>query len=159
VVFIILAESNEDYGEIIAHTLKRDGHEVLRLLTAHDTLLKVKVKPADLVVLGDLEDFPALSVCMRIRELQPSMRIMQLSTAQRVADVIAALNAGADEFLGKPFDPSELLARSRALLRRPGSPRAAVMTPNRSSGAAGTHSRVTSSGQSRIRSSAEIPRI
>ncbi len=67
-----------------------------------------------------LPDGDALSVVPPLREAQPGIRIIMLTALDALHDKIAGLDAGADDYLTKPFEPDELMARIRACVRRPG---------------------------------------
>jgi two-component system, OmpR family, response regulator MprA len=90
--------------------LAADGNEALA--TARDN-------PPDLVVLDVmLPEIDGLEVCRRLRATDKAMPILMLTARGRVPDRVAGLDAGADDYLVKPFAFDELLARMRALLRR-----------------------------------------
>ncbi len=76
-------------------------------------------RPPDLVVLDVmLPGMDGLEVCRRLRAGEPNLPILMLTAKDRVPDRVAGLDAGADDYLVKPFAFDELLARIRALLRR-----------------------------------------
>ncbi|MGE0600093.1 MAG: response regulator transcription factor [Dehalococcoidia bacterium] len=118
-MLVLIVEDDEDYAEIIAHTLKRDGHETVRVDTIKGAVRFAENKIPDLAVLDVmLPDGTGLELCTALRHTIPELPVLFLSSLDRTADVIAGLNAGADDYLTKPFHPGELVARSRALLRR-----------------------------------------
>ncbi|QGM44778.1 response regulator transcription factor [Methylocystis heyeri] len=67
-----------------------------------------------------LPDGDGLALLPELKRLQPGIRILVLTACETVSDRICGLDAGADDYLPKPFDPDELMARIRACLRRPG---------------------------------------
>jgi len=67
------------------------------------------------VILPDLDGF---SVCRRLRAMRSSVPVLMLTARDSIEDRVLGLDCGADDYLVKPFDPRELLARVRALLRR-----------------------------------------
>src|SRR2546429_8130203 len=74
----------------------------------------------ELVVLDlGLPDIDGIDVCRRLRAVRPELAILILSARDEELDIVAGLDAGADDYLVKPFRLSELLARVRAHLRRP----------------------------------------
>jgi two-component system, OmpR family, response regulator MtrA len=118
-VLILLVEDDEDYAEIISHTLKRDGHEVVHVDTIKGAIRFCERKQPELAVLDVLlPDGTGLELCAALRQAQSSLPVLLLSSLDRTQDVIAGLNAGADDYLPKPFHPGELVARVRSLLRR-----------------------------------------
>ena len=115
----LIVEDDEDYAEIIGHALKRDGHDVVALTSVREGLKFASRKLPDLAVLDVmLPDGSGHDLCAGLRQLKPTLPVMFLSSLDRATDVIAGLNAGADDYLGKPFHPGELVARVRALTRR-----------------------------------------
>ncbi|GGZ45375.1 transcriptional regulatory protein CutR [Streptomyces subrutilus] len=87
-----------------------DGQSALDLLAVHDY---------DAVVLDrDLPEVHGDEVCRRLQQLDPGCRILMLSAAGQLGDKVAGLSLGADDYLAKPFDFPELVARLRALYRR-----------------------------------------
>lgn len=116
---VLLVEDDEDYAEIISHSLKRDGHEVVHVDTIKGAVRFCERKRPDLAVLDVLlPDGTGLELCTALREANSSLPVLFLSSLDRTQDVIAGLNAGADDYLPKPFHPGELVARTRSLLRR-----------------------------------------
>ena len=120
-VKLLVADDAEDIAEVLAFgarmtwptcqvTVARDGREALRRF-AED--------PADIVVLDVAMPPPnGFDVCRQIRELS-SVPILMLTVRDATEDKVRALDLGADDYLTKPFDHLELLARLRALVRRP----------------------------------------
>src|SRR4029078_3169126 len=126
-MLILVVEDDQDYAEIIANTLKRDGHEVVHLDTVKGAVRFAERKTSDLAVLDImLPNGTGLELCGALRRTNSPLPVLFLSSLDRTADVIAGLTAGGDDYLTKPFHPGELLARVRALLRRlPNAPAAA----------------------------------
>jgi two-component system response regulator MtrA len=118
-MLVLLVEDDEDYAEIISHTLKRDGHEVVHVDTIKGAVRFCERKAPQLAVLDILlPDGTGLELCAALREANSTLPVLFLSSLDRTQDVIAGLNAGADDYLPKPFHPGELVARTRSLLRR-----------------------------------------
>lgn len=136
-MLILVVEDDEDYAEIIAHTLKREGHDVVHMDTVKGAARFAERKAPDMAVLDVmLPDGTGLELCSALRANNASLPVLFLSSLDRTADVIEGLNAGGDDYLTKPFHPGELVARTRALLRRvnggaaPATPRAEVVAAN-----------------------------
>ena len=118
-MLVLVVEDDEDYAEIIAQTLKRGCYEVVVTGTASSAVRFASQKKPGLAVLDVcLPDSSGLDLLQRLRESLPLLPIIFLSSVDRAADVVAGLNAGGDDYMTKPFNPSELLARIRAVTRR-----------------------------------------
>ncbi|MGE5595170.1 MAG: response regulator transcription factor [Hyphomicrobiales bacterium] len=118
-MLVLVVEDDEDYAEIISQTLRRESHDVVVAGSANAALRFSSTKQPNLAVLDvSLPDGSGLDVCKRLREDQPSLPVIFLSSLDRSADIVAGLNAGGDDYVTKPFHPSELLARVRAVVRR-----------------------------------------
>lgn len=118
-MLVLLVEDDSDYSEIISYTLERDGHEVVAVDSSRRATRFAEQKPPDLAVLDVmLPDGSGLDLCSSLRRVRPTMPVLFLSSLDRTTDVIAGLNAGGDDYLVKPFSPAELVARTRALMRR-----------------------------------------
>lgn len=135
-MLILVVEDDEDYAEIVAHTLKREGHDVVHMDSVKGALKFAERKAPDMAVLDVmLPDGNGLELCAALRLGNSRLPVLFLSSLDRTTDVIEGLNAGGDDYLTKPFHPGELLARTRALLRRttgdsPTSARAEMLEAN-----------------------------
>ncbi len=119
-MLILVVEDDEDYADLIGQTLRRDSHDVVTVSDAAGAYRVLEMKAPDLVMLDVmLPDSSGLQICRRIRARQPAPPVIFLSSLDRTDDVVAGLDSGADDYLTKPFHPSELLARVRAVSRRP----------------------------------------
>lgn len=95
------------------------GYEVNTVDSGEEALHQAMVAVPDLVVLDVmLPGIDGFEVCRRLRSAEPRLPILLLTARDRVPDRVAGLDAGADDYLVKPFAFDELLARIRALLRR-----------------------------------------
>ncbi len=116
---ILLLEDDEDYADIIAHTLQRDGHEVVPVGTVSAAVQFAKRKAPTAAVLDvALPDGSGLDACRALREVYPSLPVIFLSSLDRATDILEGFNSGADDYVTKPFNPAELVARLRAVIRR-----------------------------------------
>ena len=118
-MLVLLTEDDEDYAEIIAETLRRESHDVVIAGTVNGALRFTRQGFPDLAVLDVmLPDGSGIDVSRALREARPDLPIVFLSSLDRAGDVVAALDAGGDDYITKPFHPHELLARIRAVARR-----------------------------------------
>jgi two-component system, OmpR family, response regulator MprA len=105
------------------------GYEVDTAETGEQALDKSLGNLPDLVILDVmLPGIDGLEVCRRLRAAEPRLPILLLTARDRVPDRVAGLDAGADDYLIKPFAFDELLARIRALLRRAGNEQPEALT-------------------------------
>ena len=103
----------------IDRALRLEGYEVVTVATGHEALEAVAQNSPDALVLDlQLPDLDGLQVCRRIREAGNDTPILMLTARHGIDDRVQGLDAGADDYLVKPFALEELLARLRALLRR-----------------------------------------
>ncbi len=132
---ILVVEDEVDLAEAVATGLRREGYAVDVAAAGHEALDKLAYTPYDLVCLDlNLPDLDGLEVCRRIRAAgrvatpdgEPT-RVLMLTARDRLDDRVAGLDEGADDYLTKPFDFPELVARVRSLLRRGGSRHGAVL--------------------------------
>lgn len=115
---LLIIEDTADLREYLTGVLADQGYTVL---SAEDgtTALKMfeKVSP-DLVILDlGLPTISGETVCKEIKRMSPQTQVLVLTAKHTVADVTATLNIGADDYMAKPFEVDELLARIRARLR------------------------------------------
>lgn len=113
-------EDEAELAEALGRGLRRDGYAVDVAFDGTGALERMSYTPYDLVLLDlNLPDMDGLEVCRRIRqESEPQPRVLMLTARDALDDRVAGLDEGADDYLVKPFDFPELLARVRALLRR-----------------------------------------
>lgn len=125
-MLVLVVEDDDDYAEIISQTLKRESYEVVVTGTAGAAVRFAANKAPNLAVLDvSLPDGTGLEVCQKLRKDDPTLPVIFLSSLDRSGDIVAGLNAGGDDYVTKPFHPSELLARVRAVVRRSSTPVAA----------------------------------
>lgn len=117
---VLLVEDDPAISEPLARALGREGYEVRSHGTGRGAL--GDILGADLVVLDlGLPDIDGLDVAREIRSQGSSVPILVLTARTDEVDMVVGLDAGADDYVTKPFRLAELLARVRALLRRAGS--------------------------------------
>lgn len=116
---LLLVEDDELLGEGVQLALRRAGYAVDWLQDGATALQAMSDGGFDLAILDlGLPRLDGQALIGQLRARRVGLPILVLTARDRVSDRVAALDAGADDFLGKPFDPAELLARIRALLRR-----------------------------------------
>ena len=116
---LLVVEDDETIGRTVTSSLEAHGHRVRWVLTGADALTAAGHGPFDLALLDlGLPDMDGVDVCRRLRELQPGCVMVVLTARSEEIDVVVGLEAGADDYLTKPFRLAELLARVHAHLRR-----------------------------------------
>jgi len=115
---ILVIEDDVSILKLLRRGLAYEGYSVETAADGPEGLVKARERPPDLVVLDwMLPGLDGLEVCRRLRSAG-DVPILMLTAKDAVADRVEGLDAGADDYLVKPFDFDELLARIRALLRR-----------------------------------------
>jgi DNA-binding response OmpR family regulator len=116
---LLLVEDDDGIAVPLLRMLEREGYEVQRASTGADAMAWVRDNAVDLVMLDlGLPDIDGLDVCRQLRALPFEGAIMILTARGGELDRVVGLDVGADDYLAKPFALAELLARTRALLRR-----------------------------------------
>ena len=116
---VLLAEDDPAISEPLARALQREGYSVLVRNDGGSALSEAMSGDIALVVLDlGLPDMDGLEVCRRLRAGRNSVPVLVLTARTDEIDLVVGLDAGADDYVAKPFRLAELLARVRALLRR-----------------------------------------
>ena len=118
---ILVVEDELQIQELVAVNLEHAGHRVRRAATAGEAETSIREELPDVLILDwMLPDESGLSLTRRLRENERtrSLPILMLTARAMEQDKISGLEAGADDYLTKPFSPKELAARIKAVLRR-----------------------------------------
>jgi DNA-binding response OmpR family regulator len=117
---VLIAEDDEVLARAVAAGLRREGMAVDVVLDGDDALARLGVNRYDVVVLDrDLPGVHGDEVCRALVSGRSGSRVLMLTAASSVSDRVDGLDLGADDYLPKPFDWAELVARIRAVARRP----------------------------------------
>ena len=120
---VLVAEDHERLARSVAAGLRRYGMTVDVALDGDDALARLGVNRYDVVILDrDLPGTHGDDICRSIVAQRSESRVLMLTAASSVKDRVEGLGLGADDYLPKPFDFSEMVARVQALGRRPGAP-------------------------------------
>jgi DNA-binding response OmpR family regulator len=127
-VRVLVVEDEKKTASFIRKALQAEGFAVDVCLNGNDVLAAVQTTPFDAVVLDImLPGRDGLSVLRQLREYKNTTPVLLLSARGNVNERVEGLNAGADDYLPKPFELAELVARVRALTRRGGENKAIVL--------------------------------
>jgi DNA-binding response OmpR family regulator len=115
----MVVEDEDSIREFIVINLKRDGFNVIEAATGEEALDKLRLSPVDLIVLDImLPGIDGYEVCKRVQVQRPGTAIIMLTAKGQDTDKVTGLQLGADDYVVKPFNPSVLTARVKAVLRR-----------------------------------------
>jgi len=115
---ILVVDDDNHLQELVRVRLEQEGYTVLQTSSGIEAMKIIRQQRPDLVILDImLPDLDGMMVCQKVREFA-SLPILMLTAKTEPHDVITGLDYGADDYLVKPFNYDELLARIRALLRR-----------------------------------------
>ena len=116
---VLVAEDDRQVREALDRILQFEGYEVIAVNDGAAALAAIDRHDPDVLVLDVMMPLvDGLDVCRRLRARGDRRPVLMLTARDEVSDRVAGLDAGADDYLPKPFDLEELLARLRALLRR-----------------------------------------
>lgn len=117
--YVAIVDDDQAIRNSLGRALKLEGYDVEQFEDGSTALRAFALRAPDALVLDlQLPDIDGLEVCRRIRRAGDQVPILMLTARDAVNDRVEGLDAGADDYLVKPFDLAELLARLRALLRR-----------------------------------------
>jgi len=126
-VKILIVDDDRELRELVGFVVRRAGYEAVEAGDGPEAVRRHAVERPDLVILDvNLPGFDGFEVCRRIRA-ESDTPVMMLTVRGEEADQVRGLDLGADDYLAKPFSPTALLARVRAVLRRRGTDRPAPL--------------------------------
>lgn len=115
---VLVVDDEPNIIELVKLYLEREGYQVETATSGHDALSMVSTSKPDIIVLDlMLPDIDGFEVCRRIRA-KSDIPILMLTARKEDIDKIIGLELGADDYATKPFNPRELVARVKAILRR-----------------------------------------
>ncbi|MFD2815250.1 response regulator transcription factor [Paracoccus aerius] len=118
---ILVVDDDAEIRSLLARYLGGQGFRVTTAQDRRECLARVADAPPDLIVLDVmLPDGTGLEICRGLQDQRPRIPVILLTALKEDVDRIVGLEIGADDYLGKPFNPRELTARIRAVLRRSG---------------------------------------
>ncbi len=117
---ILVVEDEARLANLIARVLKEEGYSAQTVGDGRSALALALAEPFDLLIVDwMLPDLDGVQVVKRLRATEASVPVLMLTARSQIEDRVEGLDAGADDYLPKPFAFPELLARVRALLRWP----------------------------------------
>jgi two-component system response regulator MprA len=120
-LYVAIVDDDPAIRLSLGRALRMENYDVEMFEDATSALRAIQLRVPDAIVLDlQLPDLDGVEVCRRIRRAGDATPILMLTARDAVNDRVEGLDAGADDYLVKPFDLAELLARLRALLRRKG---------------------------------------
>lgn len=126
---ILLVEDDSRIARFISQALREQAYAVDVTADGDDALYKASVNDYDALIVDlMIQGRDGFGVCRELRASGSSVPVIMLTARDAVADRVAGLDSGADDYLTKPFEVAELLARLRALLRRGRAVRPALVT-------------------------------
>ncbi len=117
---ILIVEDQPEMASLVADRLSQSGYVVDSVGTLAEAIEALKQYDYPMILLDRrLPDGDGVSILQMVRSMKPSIRVLLVTALRSIDERINGLDAGADDYLTKPFDVDELLARVRAILRRP----------------------------------------
>lgn len=118
---ILIVDDEEDIRDVLRITLEGDGYEIIEAENGEEGLKAIHSRAPDLVLLDyKMPKMTGLEVCAKIKQdlLLQHLPVIMVTGKGELGDKVDGINAGADDYVVKPFEPKELLARIRMILRR-----------------------------------------
>ena len=115
---VLIVDDEEDIRELVGIYLNNEGYNICKAVNGQEALQCLSDMQIDLAILDVMmADMDGIALCMEIRK-KSNIPIIMLSAKDQDMDKVIGLSAGADDYLAKPFNPVELVARVKAQLRR-----------------------------------------
>ena len=115
---VLIVDDEEDIRELVGIYLKNEGYNICKAVNGQEALQCLSDMQIDLAILDVMmADMDGIALCMEIRK-KSNIPFIMLSAKDQDMDKVIGLSAGADDYLAKPFNPVELVARVKAQLRR-----------------------------------------
>lgn len=116
---ILIADDDVDIAKLLAMECSAEGYSTEECHDGLQALESIRKQPPHLAILDwNMPMMSGIDVCHRLRETGSQLPVLMITAKDEVDDMIKALDAGADDYVSKPFNMRELLARIRALIRR-----------------------------------------
>jgi two-component system response regulator ResD len=116
---ILIVDDEEQLRSLVRLYLEQEGFDIEEAVNGREALLKINQQDYDLVVLDlMMPELDGWEVCRQVRRDKKDTPIIMLTAKKEMEDKLVGFDTGADDYMGKPFDPRELIARIHALLRR-----------------------------------------
>ena len=118
---VIVIDDDADIRDVLNLTLTQEGYEVREAENGEEGLKAIQAQPPDIVIVDyNMPRMDGASLCVALKKdiLLSHLPIIMLTGKSDVLDKVSGINAGADDYIVKPFEPQELLARIRMILRR-----------------------------------------
>jgi DNA-binding response OmpR family regulator len=117
---ILIVEDQPEMASLMAERLTRSGYVADNVGTLEDAIEALRQYDYPIILLDRrLPDGDGVSILQSVRSTKPNTRVLLVTALRSIDERINGLDAGADDYLTKPFDADELIARIRAILRRP----------------------------------------
>lgn len=128
---ILIAEDDANLRRGLAELLQLEGFETTTAECGSSALAEFEKSAPDFCILDvSMPDLDGFETCKRIRSRNPNVPILFLTARNEEIDRLLGLGLGADDYMGKPFSPQELIARIRAIARRAGSSGSSARSPD-----------------------------
>jgi DNA-binding response OmpR family regulator len=129
-VLVLVVEDDQKLARFLERVLTEEGYAVDRCQSGADAVTQVRASAYDLVLLDwMIPDLDGIEVCRQLRRGGSAVPILMLTARDQVGERVLGLDAGADDYLVKPFEVEELLARIHALIRRSGGHARLILGP------------------------------